>query len=511
MTTPFARQNHVATMGAVRIARNWKGPLTMATWSRRDVLEQSMLSITAALAAGGSRKTWADDTPASASPSERLRVAVLGVNGQGNGHLRSYANRKDCEVAIICDPDKSVGERRVKDIEKLTGKAPRHVTDPRQVMDDKSIQVVSIATPNHWHALAAIWAMQSGKDVYVEKPVSHNVQEGRSLVEAARRYQRICQTGTQIRSSRGIQDAIAYLRSGELGKVQVARGLCYKQRNSIGKVNGDQPIPANIDYNVWSGPAPVLPLRRRRLHYDWHWIWDYGNGDLGNQGIHQMDLARWALGVDRLADEVIAFGGRLGYVDDGQTPNTEVAFFKYGDQRLIFETRGLPTDKFKGAGVGDVIHCSNGYLVISSYTNAAAFDPKGSLVKSFTGGGDHFGNFLKAVRSRRPQDLAAEIREGHLSSALCHLANISYRLGSSETLKATDELFDKDDVAKETVDRTKSHLAKAGVKLEEIQFMVGRRLTLDPKSETFPGQSDANALLTREYRAPFVVPEPTRV
>ena len=193
--------------------------------------------------------------------------------------------------------------------------------DIRRLLDDKSIDAISVATPNHWHALATIWACQAGKDVYVEKPVSHNVSEGRRMVEAARKYERIVQTGTQCRSHKGIQDAIDFLRSGKLGQIYMAKGLCYKPRGSIGH-KPDGPVPANVDYDIWLGPAPKRPFNPNRFHYNWHWNWDYGNGDLGNQGIHQMDLARWGLGKNELPKAVMASGGRFGYSDDGQTPNT---------------------------------------------------------------------------------------------------------------------------------------------------------------------------------------------
>ncbi|MGL4465406.1 MAG: Gfo/Idh/MocA family protein [Planctomycetia bacterium] len=489
--------------------------------SRREFLEASLLAAATALAAR-SDATAADESkkkkaakPAggSAPAGDRLRVAVLGVKGRGNQHIEAYVKRNDAEIAVICDPDEQVGRQRVAEIEKATGKAPLWVADPREVMDDKSIDAVSIATPNHWHALASIWAMQAGKDVYVEKPVSHNVSEGRRIVEAARKYDRICQTGTQSRASKGLHDAMKFLRAGELGEIEIARGTCYKPRKSIGKVAKATAVPKHLDYDVWSGPAEIKPVQREKLHYDWHWVWDYGNGDLGNQGIHQMDIARWALGVDRLPEEVTTIGGRFGYVDDGETPNTELTFLKYGDKQLVFEVRGLPTETYRGAGVGVgvIVDCANGYLVVTSYTEATAFDKNGKLVKQFNGGGDHFGNFLDAVKSRKRESLFADIEEGHLSSAMCHLGNISYRLGEAGAWTAGVERLAGDDVALETLERTKAHLAKNGVDLDKTPVRIGARLAFDPKSETFVDDSRANAMLTREYRKPYVVPEAGKV
>ncbi len=223
---------------------------------------------------------------------------------------------------------------------------PTWVKDVRKLLDDKSIHAVSIATPNHWHSLGAIWAVQAGKDVYVEKPVSHNVLEGRRLVQAARKHNRIVQTGTQSRSNPGMRAAMEFIHSGGIGEVSVARGLCYKRRNSIGP-KGVYEVPKEVDYDLWSGPAPILPVTRKQFHYDWHWQWAYGNGDLGNQGIHQMDLCRWALNVDKLCDKTFSIGGRFGYEDAGETANTQLVIHDYGNKQLAFEVRGLKTNDYK--------------------------------------------------------------------------------------------------------------------------------------------------------------------
>ena len=476
--------------------------------NRRDFLHDSA-ALAAALAGAGILGAEEPKANKKGPANDQLRVAILGARGRGGAHVKGFAGQNDCVVATICDPDEAVIGKAMKQAEQAQGKAPKYERDLRKVFDDKSIDVVTIATPNHWHALAAIWALEAGKDVYVEKPVSHNVSEGRRVVEAARRYNRICQAGTQCRSNPGMRQAIAFLQSGKLGKLKVARGLCYKRRPSIGKVAGVQPIPKTIDYDLWSGPAPILPLKRKNLHYDWHWIWAYGNGDLGNQGIHQMDVARWALAKDELARSVVSLGGRFGYDDDGETPNTQVAAFDYGDAELIFEVRGLPTKGYRDAMVGNVFHCTDGYLVCPSYKGGTAFTPKGEVIAKFNDGDDqhHYTNFVQAVRSRKATDLNGAILEGHLSSALCHLANISYRLGTAQPFDARAKAFGDDKEAYETLARMGEHLKENMVPLDGTTCHVGPRLAVDPKAERFVGNSAADAFLTREYRKPFVVPE----
>lgn len=441
------------------------------------------------------------------SSENPLRVAVIGVHGRGMEHVRSLNNRNECVIATICDADSAVVGPAMKVVEKAAGKAPRYEQDIRKVLDDKNIDVVSIATPNHWHALAAIWALQSGKHVYVEKPVSHNVSEGQRIVDTARKHNRICQTGTQCRSMTGTRQAMAFLHEGKLGKVSLARGLCYKARGSIGKVSGPQAIPSTVNYDLWCGPAPNKPLMRQHLHYDWHWTWDYGNGDLGNQGIHQMDVARWGLNKQELAQSVQSVGGRFGYVDDGETANTQVCLFDYGDCELIFEVRGLPTTPLLKAMVGNIFYGTEGYLVCPGYDSAVAFTPKGEIIKKFGGGADHFANFIKAVRAGKKEILNADIEEGHLSSALCHLGNISYRLGKPAPFNKAAKAFGDDKEAGESFARMEEHLKDNAIKLDSTRYVLGPKLTIDPKTQTFIKNAEANALLTREYRKGFEVPE----
>jgi hypothetical protein len=322
------------------------------------------------------------------------------------------------------------------------------------------------------------------------------------------------QTGTQCRSSTGIEEGIQWLREGHLGKIVRARGLCYKRRASIGKVDGPQPIPPAVDYDLWCGPAPKEPLRRKHLHYDWHWVWPTGNGDMGNQGIHQMDIARWILGETTLAPRVWSIGGRLGYQDDGRTPNTLLTFHDYPAAPLLFEVRGLPCragsdkmDKYHGASIGVVVDCEGGTMVVPDYTRVIFYDLEGKELKKCDGSKSHFANFIDAVRTRKASHLHADILEGHISSALCHVGNISYSLGQPH---AADEIREAVKVNKElaeAVDRMELHLAANQIDLLKAPATLGGVLNMDPKTERFLNHPTANQLLTREYRVPFVVPE----
>src|SRR6185295_851673 len=296
--------------------------------------------------------------------NDDIRIAIIGFNGRGKDHIEGIRKLPGVRIVALCDVDRTVLEREAQKLRDNSQPVETY-TDVRRLLENKDVDAITTATPNHWHSLIAVWACQAGKDVYVEKPVSHNVWEGRKIVEAARKYKRIVQTGTQSRSSTGLKEAIHYLHEGQLGKIKLVRGLCYKRRPSIGKVDGKQPVPQGVDLDLWCGPAPLNdePLMRKKFHYDWHWIWATGNGDLGNQGIHQMDISRWALGVDHLSPRVWSLGGRFGYVDDGQTPNTQIVYHDYNKAPLIFEVRGLPSgkpaegaketmDNIKGASVG---------------------------------------------------------------------------------------------------------------------------------------------------------------
>jgi predicted dehydrogenase len=438
-------------------------------------------------------------------PLETLRIAVVGLKSRGTDHIEWLLRMDDVDVAAIVDIDEHLVMPVMRMIEKRRGKWPAYYKDIRRMLGDKSIDAVTIATTNHTHALFAIWAMQAGKHVYLEKPVSHNPFEGRKVVEAARKYNRICQAGIQSRSMKGIRDAIAYLHAGTLGKVKIAHGLCYKRRQSLGR-KPDGPVPEGVDYDLWLGPAPVRPFNPIRFHYNWHWFWDYGNGDIGNQGAHEFDRARWGLNKSTLPTRVISLGGRLAFDDDGETPNTQIAWFDYGDAELVFEVRGLGTDAYRGARIGVIWDCEHGTLVSPDYKGATAYDPDGKAIQKFGGDGDHMRNFLDAVRSGRREDLNADIEEGHLSACLSHLANVSYRLGIPQPL-SKDKPFGDIESANEAFGRMREHLIANELKPEEVRIQVGPLLTFNPWTERFLGNENANTLLRRTYRPPFVVPD----
>jgi predicted dehydrogenase len=495
----------------------------MSTLNRRSFLKGTILS---AAAVSLPARSWAQ-VPGS---NDDIRVAIVGFKGRGQDHISGLLACRGVRIVGLCDVDQAVLEKGASQM-RNKGQEVETYTDIRKLLENPNVDVVATATPNHWHALASIWAIQAGKDVYVEKPVSHNVWEGRQIVNAARAGRKIVQTGTQSRSTVGLQQAVQWTQSGNLGKLLWARGTCYKRRDSIGKVEGEQPIPAGIDYDLWCGPAPMKPLTRKNLHYDWHWVWDTGNGDLGNQGIHQMDIARWFMGEKELSPKVFSVGGRLGYDDDGETPNTMFVVHEYAKAPLIFEVRGLPEktgskemDRYRGSAVGVVVQYENGYVTVPNYTAAAAFDNSGKMLKRWgnfaapkdgsdpgspdnSGEESHYANFIRAVRSRKPSELSADILEGHLSSALCHTGNISYLVGQKAAPDTIREKIKGNKETAETYDRMAEHLAANGVDIEKDQLTLGEVLQMNPQTEKFVGHAEGDKLLTREYRAPFVVPD----
>jgi predicted dehydrogenase len=487
-------------------------------FDRRSFLNHSAV-ISAAMAALGQTEILAEDKPVvvNKSPMNTLRVAVVGVHGRGMSHVGGFNGVNGCEIVTVCDCDSGVIGKAMTEITKKSGKQPKFEQDIRKVLEDKSIDIVSFATPNHWHALGAIWAMQAGKDVYVEKPASHNVVEGRRMVQAARKYNRICQVGTQSRSNPGMRDAIAHIHAGKIGAVKLAYATCYKRRNSIGKIVGEGTKPKGLDYDLWSGPAPILPLARKSLHYDWHWVWAYGNGDLGNQGVHEMDKARWGLKKDVMPGKITSLGGRFGYIDDGETANTQLCIFDYGDAEMIFEVRGLESISpypgglggKKGSNfVGNIWYGDKGTVVCPSYNSGVVLDPDLKEVAKFSGGGDshHFANFVKAVRSRKREELNCDIEDGHVSAALCHLANVSLRLGEKRMLGEVKSLGGTQ-AGDEALGRMLAHVAENKIDPASTPCHVGPVLTMDPKTEKFPGNAKANDLLGREYRKGFEIGE----
>lgn len=470
----------------------------MGRLTRRAFLEESLLA-SAAIGV----PAFAAEPRRSRSPNERLRVAVLGVRGQGRVHVTKWASMPDAEVAVVCDPDPGVVGEAIRVAEQKSGKKPQYVADLRKVFEDKSIDVVSIAMPNHWHCLASIWAVQAGKDVYVEKPLGHNIREQAKLVEAARKHNRLVQMGNYPRSLGHVRAGIDFLRSGQMGKVRLARGICYNRRESIGRKPDGAP-PEGVDYNLWLGPAPERPFNANRFHYNWHWNWDFGGGEIANNGIYQLDTARWGLGKDSLPSKVVSIGGRLGYEDDGTTPNTQITVFEWDDARIVQEIRGLPSEKYKEVAMGTVFHCEKGYVAFN-ISGTAAYTDTGEPIRKFAGAGEHFRNFADAVRARKREMLNSDVQDGHLSSALCHLANASYRVGTMKPRAAF--VGYAGDALGEASERMFKHLAENGLKDAQIELRVGRPVAVDGAALRSHDDPAADALLGREYRKPFVLPE----
>ena len=501
----------------------------MKKFSRRAFLSDSFLAAAAISVFGPvsvPQKARAQDRPH--GPNETLGVMLVGCGGRGYDHTLEYLKDSRTRILCVCDPDPAHSARIADYIEERTQKRPFEIRDMREGFDDRNIDIVSCAAPNHWHALCGVWAMQAGKDTYLEKPICHNVREGQALAAAARKYGRCCQVGTQGRSYSAVRQAAAYAAGGNLGEISLTRGLCYKRRRSIGAL-GAYPVPEGVDYSLWSGPAPVVdPMTRPKLHYDWHWQRLYGNGDMGNQGAHEIDLARLFLGEAEFPASVISYGGRLGYqaernddayIDAGDTANTEVSIFGYRSGRsLVFETRGLETDPLLDAKIGVIVYGSEGFIVESDYGLAAAFDNDGNETARFTGGddNDHFLNFVDCVANRTPEKLSADARVGLLSAGLAHLGNISYYMGEenrvspAEAERVISGIPGQDDNIA-TLRRTFDHLAANGVDPERTPISMGANLKFDPDSESFVGNSAADAMLTRDYRDGFVVPNPENV
>jgi len=476
----------------------------MARQSRRQFLGQSLAFAGAGFAIGGTKSSGrvigANDT---------IRLGVVGLNGRGGSHVDEFSKIPGVEVTYLVDPDPTTHDKRAKQLAKnAPGAKPRTIKDIREALDDAELDAISIATPNHWHALMTIWGCQARKDVYVEKPCSHNVHEGRVAVEAARRHGRIVQHGTQSRSSGDWMAAAELVRSGKYGKVLASRGLCYKPRPSIG-TKPDSAAPSGLDYDLWTGPASERPFNANYVHYNWHWFWDFGNGDIGNQGVHQMDIARWMIPGATLPKSVVSLGGRFGYTDQGQTPNTQVAVFEYDGPKLIFEVRGLKTEGYQGQLVGNFVHLEGGTIAEGKpFTFTPKDGGKPEPLPKGKGGSNHFANFIAAVRSRKADDLHADILEGHYSAALCHLANDSYRLGEKVSLGQKDQLFAPGSFEDDAVARMHAHLTKEnGLALDDLTYQLGQKLVINPKAETFVNNPEANKLLTRPYRPPFVVPD----
>jgi predicted dehydrogenase len=449
--------------------------------NRRDFIKKSAMG-TAAITIGGMSLN-AKNYRSVQGANDRINVAVIGIRGQGGTHISSFCGMKDTKnvrVKTLCDADEQYFAPKAKVVFDRTGETPNTVWDMRKVFEDKDIHAVSFAVPNHWHALGTIWACQAGKHVYVEKPATYGVFEGRKMVEAAKKYNVRVQTGTQNRSIPGVMQAIKFLHDGGIGEVFMAKGNCYKPRDSFGIAKDSNP-PETLHYDYWLGPAPYRPYNEKHVHYNWHWFWPTGGGDTANQGPHQFDIARWGLNKDEHPLTIFSMGGLYGINPaecEQETPNTQTSVFKYKDGKMLeFETRGRYTNEegSLGISIGNTFYGTEGYLEINGSQWSAfrkrenkpfAGSVTGEKPTDFMappGGGGHFGNFLDAIRSGKDEDLHCQVYEGFMSAALPALANISYRLG--------------------------------------------RKLTFDGAKEKFVKDKEADKLLTRNYRKPYVVPE----
>jgi len=451
-------------------------PINRRTFLKKTTAASAGVAVSTSVIAKSSKRFDLNDT---------INIAVIGIRSRGKDHYRALAKIPNVRIAALCDIDQRLFPEAVDEVKKLTGYKPRTVNDFQDVLSDDGIDAVSIATPNHWHALQTIWACQAGKDVYVEKPVSHTILEGRKMVEAARKYGRVVQTGTQSRSSVATLQAMDFLGEGGLGEIYMTKGLCLKPRGSIGHVKNSE-VPDGVNWDAFLGPAPYRPFNLNRFHYKWHWFWDTGNSDLGNQGIHQTDIGRWALGKYTHPVRIQGLGNFFIWDSDQETPNIQILEFEYEDGSILhFEVRGLGTNAEAGLRIGNLIFGSKGWMSFTSeeegkckthYSDIKLTESGFSSYKEeegpvFTSGDlatkdavlNHFNNFIDCVRSRRWQDLNADILEGHLSSSLCHLGNIACRLK--------------------------------------------RSLKFNPHAEMFIDDREADSYLNKTYRAPYTLPD----
>jgi predicted dehydrogenase len=449
----------------------------MKSENRRGFIKKSMLA-SAGLTVGAPAyiKGFARN-----KPSDTINVAVVGIRSRGgyyyggSGHTANYTKIKNSRVAAICDIDENLFDQAIADIEKLGGEKPKTVVDFRDLLDDPGIDAVSIATPDHWHALQTIWACQAGKDVYIEKPLSYTIEEGRKMVEAARKYDRVVQVGTQSRSSKLVHKAIQAIHDGVIGDVYMGRGVVYGHRASIGRLP-DGPVPEGVHWDLFLGPAPYRPFNRNRFHYNWHWYWDTATSEFGNNGIHYMDKIRWGMKKRVHPEKVSCSGGFYVWDSDQEIPNLQIATFEFADGTIMeLEVRSLFTNYEEGESGGAFFYGSKGWMHLGNNSYQVYLGTereKGpGLQKSDLEPDEferaeiepHFVNFLDCMRSRRWQDLNADILEGHMSTAMMLMGNIAYR--------------------------------------------TGRKLTFNGNAEKFIGDEDASTYLTRQYRPPYVLPE----
>ena len=442
--------------------------------------------------------------------NDRVNLGVIGVGGQGTGHVKRFSKIDNVEVIAVSDPDLTH-----MNIKNFTG--AKH-QDLRNLLKMKDVDAVVIATPNHWHSPAAIAACQAGKHVYVEKPVSHNIWEGRQMVKAARKYNRVIQAGTQQRSCPAVQECAKDIQAGKYGKVLWVHCSKLGSRKPIGKVTTPLVIPEHIDYNLWAGPAPMTPVMRKSFHYDWHWQWPWGSGEMGNWGVHYIDDLRNILGWDDVPTTIQAAGNRW-WDDNGQTPNMHMCLMEHGDVKVVVDIRNMEDIAGSGGSGGAVylrsrggnhIMCEKGYIKIAR-GGGKSYGLDNKMIKQYkgTGGSGHDVNFIEAVRAGDNKNLNCEIEIGHQSTVMCHQANISWQIGSQATAEQVRENMKSHEDAANTIESIIKQLDGNKVDLKTKPFVMGPKLTYDPKAEKFTGSgaSQANKYISRESRKPFVIAE----
>jgi predicted dehydrogenase len=445
--------------------------------------------------------------------NDEIRVGVVGLGIRGTGaHIPGMAGQKGVKIAAVCDPDRTRSAAAAKLCEEHYQQKVDQYADVRKLLDRKEIDVVCIATQQYWHALSTIWACQAGKHVYVEKPASHYIWEGRQMVNAARRYRRIVQCGTQQRSNRGTRAAVDWIRAGNLGPIKLITAFANKPRVSVGKRKLPLPIPPEVDYDLWCGPAKKLPVYRDNLQYDCSFDWNTGDGESANQGVHEIDVARWILGETELPRRVMSIGGRFVFNDAADCPNTQIIYYDFPAAPVLYEVHNLRAAKgskqipeFRRMRVGVAVDCEGGSVLISN--GGKALDKQGNTIKTFLGGGDHFVNFIQAVRSGRPEKLNAEILEGHLSTRICHAGNISYRLGRKAGKDEIRQVTREIPAWNAMFERLLVHLRAHEIDVDAPSITVGPWLETAPGQECFLDGAAANELVKGFYRKPYVVPE----
>ena len=444
-----------------------------------------------------------------AGANEQVRVAVIGMGGRGNGHFGSFKAVPGVKIVAVCDAD-------VNKTGKYAKQGITSVQDYRKILDMKDVDAISIAAPNHWHAAMTVFGCQAGKHVYVEKPVSHSLWESQQMIKAARKYKRIVQGGTQQRSCPSTQAVAKDMAAGKYGKVLWVHCMKLNHRQPIGLVTEPQPVPDGVDYNLWAGPAPATPIMRKNFHYDWHWQFDWGDGEMGNWAVHYTDDLCHMLGWETLPEKVCSAGGRFLWEDNGDTPNMHFAYMEHQGVPVMVEIRDLPHSSsrkgpsaYKGTREGNIIMCEKGMIKLAR-GGGKAFEPDGkTVIKSYSGnaGKGHFANFIDAVRSGNRDDLAAEIAKGHISTGVCHLANVSYKLGKQAAVGQVREAMGPHQDALDTIDSVVAQVKANDASLDAMQ--LGPMLTFDPKTEKFTGNmaTEANGLIKLPQRDEFAIPE----